>query len=47
VLFVINYRADLTTRHILRFRGVDYDITRIDDLQGYKQDLTVWAKKKL
>lgn len=46
VLFVIGYRADITTAHIIRFRGVDYDITRVDTFEGYKSDLTLYAKRK-
>lgn len=46
VLFTVNYRPDITTRHIIRFRGTDYDITRIDTFEGYKQDLTLYAKLK-
>ncbi len=46
VLFIINYRTDITTRHIVRFRGVDYDITRVDTFEGYKSDLTLYAKKR-
>ena len=36
VQFVINWRNDINTRHIFRFRGVDYDITRVDTFEGYK-----------
>lgn len=46
VLFAIGYRTDITTRHIVRFRGVDYDITRVDTFEGYKSDLTLYCKKK-
>jgi SPP1 family predicted phage head-tail adaptor len=46
VSFVINDRADITTRHFIRFRGVEYDITRVDDFQGYKGDLRVYAKRQ-
>ena len=46
VLFIVGYRTDITTRHIVRFRGVDYDITRVDTFVGYKQDLTLYAMKK-
>ncbi|WP_455759476.1 phage head closure protein [Cloacibacillus evryensis] len=46
VLFTVNYRSDITARHIVRFRGVDYDITRVDTFEGYKQDLTLYAKRK-
>lgn len=46
VQFVINWRDDITTRHIIRFRGVDYDITRVDTFEGYKQDLALYAKRR-
>ena len=46
VQFVINWRDDITTWHIIRFRGVDYDITRVDTFEGYKQDLTLYAKRR-
>ena len=45
-LFQISYRTDITTAHIIRFRGVDYNITRIDTCEGYKEDLTLYAKRK-
>jgi SPP1 family predicted phage head-tail adaptor len=47
VLFTVNYRPDITTRHIIRFRGVDYDITRVDVFEGYKSDLTLYAKRRV
>ena len=46
VLFIINYRPDITTRHMIRFRGEVYDITRIDTYEGYKSDLTLYAKRR-
>jgi SPP1 family predicted phage head-tail adaptor len=46
VLFIINWRADITTRHVVRFRGVLYDITRVDDFQGYREDLGVYGKTR-
>lgn len=46
VLFIIGYRADITTRHIIRYKGVDYDITRVDPFEGYKNDLTLYAKRR-
>ncbi|MCY1714030.1 phage head closure protein [Caproiciproducens galactitolivorans] len=45
-LFTIGYRTDITTANFIRFRGVDYDITRIDTFEGYKADLTLYCKKK-
>lgn len=44
VQFVINWRDDITTAHIVRFRGVDYDITRVDTFEGYKSDFTLYCK---
>jgi len=46
VLFIINYRTDITTRHVIRFRDVNYDITRIDTFEGYKEDLSIYAKRR-
>ena len=46
VLFIIGWRDDVTTRHIIRFRGVEYDITRVDTFEGYKQNLTLYAKRR-
>ena len=44
VLFAVNYRPDITTRHVVRYRGTLYDITRIDVFEGYKEDLTLYCK---
>ena len=46
VLFQISYRADITTAHIIHFHGVQYEITRIDTFEGYKEDLTLYCKRK-
>jgi CYTH domain-containing protein len=37
----------MTTRHVVRFRGVLYDVVRIDDFEGYMRDLTVWRKRRV
>ena len=34
IMFQINYRNDLTTRHVIRYRGELWNITRIDDYEG-------------
>jgi hypothetical protein len=31
---------------MIRYNGVDYEITRIDTFEGYKTDLTVYCKRK-
>ena len=46
VLFQISYRADITTSHIIKFWGVQYDIVRIDTFKGYKDDLKLYCKRK-
>jgi len=44
VLFTINYRPDITTRHVVRFKGDLYDITRVDVFEGYKEDMTLYCR---
>lgn len=46
VQFVINWHDDITTAHAIRYKGVLYDITRVDTFEGYKQDLTLYAKRR-
>ena len=46
VLFQVNYRTELTTAHVIRYRGVLYDITRIDTFEGYRQDLTLYCSRR-
>ena len=46
VLFQVNYRTDLTTANVIRYNGRLYNITRIDTFEGYKQDLTLYCKRK-
>jgi len=46
VQFVIKWRDDITTAHVIRYKGVLYDITRVDTFEGYKSDLTLYAKKR-
>ena len=46
VLFIINYRSDINTRHVIRFRGALYDITRVDTFEGYKRDLSLYCKRR-
>ena len=46
VLFTINYRTDISPAHVVRYRGVLYDITRIDTFEGYKEDLTLYCSRQ-
>ncbi len=46
VLFTINYRAGLTTACYVEYNGVKYSVTRIDTFEGYKQDITLYCKRR-
>lgn len=45
-IFEISWRNDLDTTMIIQFRGEEYDISRIDDYEGYKSDLRIYASIK-
>lgn len=44
VLFRINWRDDIDTSAVVKFRGTYYEITRIDTFEGYKEDLSLYCK---
>jgi SPP1 family predicted phage head-tail adaptor len=44
VMFAVNYRSDVSTALVVRFRGVLYDITRVDVFEGYRDDITLYCK---
>ena len=44
VVFVINWRKDISTYVQIKFEGKFYDITRIDCFEGGKNDLKLYAK---
>lgn len=46
VLFRINYRDDITTENVIRYKDTLYNITRIDVYEGYKGDLTLYCKRE-
>ena len=46
VLFLIDWRDDVDTSCCVRYNGAQYDITRIDVLEGYKIDLTLYCKRR-
>lgn len=46
VLFTINYRNDITTACFVEYNGVKYNVNRIDTFEGYKQDITLYCKRK-
>lgn len=45
VIFEIAWRNDIDTYCKIRYKGKDYDITRIDDYEGYKTILRIYAHK--
>ncbi len=46
VMFRINYRDDITTAHVIKYKDTLYNITRVDVYEGYKRDLTLYCKKQ-
>lgn len=45
VIFEIAWRNDVETNYKIKYKGKDYDITRIDDYEGRKQNLRIYAHK--
>lgn len=45
-LFQINWRAGLSTAHVIRFKGMLWDITRVDTVEGYREDMTLYCKRR-
>lgn len=46
VLFQVNYRADITIAHVIRYSGVLWNITRVDTFEGYKGDISLYCKRR-
>ena len=44
VAFTINFRRDVTSEMLIEYNGKFYNITRLDDFEGYKDDLTACCK---
>lgn len=47
VLFQISFRADIKTTHVIKYKGILYNITRVDVFEGYKTDLMLYCKAQL
>lgn len=43
-LFIINFKNGINTDMEIEYSGKYYDITRIDNFEGYKSDLSLYAK---
>ena len=47
MLFEINWRDDITPKNWIVYKGKEYDITRIDDFEGYKDTLRIYAHARI
>lgn len=44
VVFTVNYRDDIDTDMLVEYAGKYYQITRIDNHEGYKTDIDLYCK---
>lgn len=44
VIFEINWRSGIDTFMRVLFRGAQYEITNVDDFEGNKEDIKIYAK---
>ena len=47
MIFEINWRDDVTPKNWIVYKGQEYDITRIDDFEGYKDTLRIYAHARI
>ncbi len=47
MLFTVNWRADITPQMYVEYKGVWYDIQRVDTFEGYKENLHLYASQML
>lgn len=45
MLFTINWRSDISPKMFVEYKGVWYDIQRIDTFEGYKENLHLYASQ--
>ena len=45
MLFVINWRRDVDADCFIEYKGVFYNVTRVDTFEGYKEDLRVYGAR--
>lgn len=43
ILFIVNWRNDITTKNCILYNGNYYNIIRVDTFEGYKTDLQIYA----
>lgn len=44
VVFTINYRTDLTKEMMIEYGSKFYEVIRVDDYEGYKDDPNIYCK---
>lgn len=47
MLFEINWRDDITPKNWIVYKGKDFDITRIDTFEEYKDSLRIYAHARI
>lgn len=43
-VFVINWRKDLDLNMLIAYNGKHYNLIKIDGFEGYKDDITIYAR---
>ena len=43
-IFIINYRKDITTNHLIQYNGKVYEIQHINNFEDYRKDLVISCK---
>jgi SPP1 family predicted phage head-tail adaptor len=46
MLFIVNWRADITQWCSVFYKGIFYNISRVDSFEGYKDNLKLYATAK-
>ena len=47
MLFTVNWRPDITPKMYIEYKGVWYDIKRVDTFEGYKESLHLYASEMI
>ena len=47
MLFTVNWRPDIAPQMYIEYKGVWYDIKRVDTFEGYKENLHLYASQTL
>jgi len=45
MLFTVNWRPDIAPQMYIEYKGVWYDIKRVDTFEGYKENLHLYASE--